>query len=75
MKVTVNDLIKELDDARQTAKENGQASAMVASILAKAKLLGLDKADSEHNNEPQPVQIIVNVKNARKLLVTLSKLT
>ena len=66
MKVTVNDLIKELDDARQTAKENGQASAMVASILAKAKLLGLDKADSEHNNEPQPVKIIVNVKNARK---------
>lgn len=66
MKVTINDLIKELDDARQTAKENGQASAMVASILAKAKLLGLDKADSEHNNEPQPVQIIVNVKNARK---------
>ncbi|MBA6244198.1 MULTISPECIES: hypothetical protein [Psychrobacter] len=66
MKVTINDLIKELDDARQTAKENGQASAMVASILAKAKLLGLDKADSELNNEPQPVQIIVNVKNARK---------
>ena len=65
-KITINDLIKELDDARQTAKENGQASAMVASILAKAKLLGLDKADSEHNNEPQPVQIIVNVKNARK---------
>ena len=65
-KITINDLIKELDDARQTAKENGQASAMVASILAKAKLLGLDKADSEHDNEPQPVQVIVNVKNARK---------
>ncbi len=65
-KITINDLIKELDDARQTAKENGQASAMVASILAKAKLLGLDKADSELNNKPQPVQIIVNVKNARK---------
>jgi hypothetical protein len=69
MKVTINDLIKELDDARQTAKENGQASAMVASILAKAKLLGLDKADSEHDNEPQPVQVIVNVKNARKTSV------
>ncbi|WP_321155375.1 hypothetical protein [Psychrobacter sp. LV10R520-6] len=65
-KITINDLINELDDARQTAKENGQASAMVASILAKAKLLGLDRADSEHDNEPQPVQIIVNVKNARK---------
>ena len=62
----IDDLMTELDDARLTAKANGQASAMVASILAKAKLLGLDKADSEHNNEPQPVQIIVNVKNARK---------
>ena len=65
-KITINDLIKELDDAKQTAKENGQASAMVASILAKAKLLGLDKADSELNNKPIPVQVIVNVKNARK---------
>lgn len=65
-KITINDLIKELDDARQTAKENGQASAMVASILAKAKLLGLDKADNDHDNQPQPISVIVNVKNARK---------
>jgi len=65
-KITLDDLMTELNDARLTAKENGQASAMVAATMSKAKLLGLDKVDSEHDNEPQPVQIIVNVKNARK---------
>ena len=65
-KMSIDDLMTELDDARLTAKENGQASAMVAATMSKAKLLGLDKADSEQHNEPQPVQIIVNVKNARK---------
>lgn len=39
---------------------------MIQATATMAKLTGLDKADSEHNNEPQPVQIIVNVKNARK---------
>ena len=65
-KITIDDLMTELNDARLTAKENGQASAMVAATMSKAKLLGLDKVDSEHDNEPQPVQIIVNVKNALK---------
>jgi len=66
MKVNIDDLITELDDARLTAKDNGQASAMVAATMSKAKLLGLDKADSEHNSEPQPVSVIVTVKDARK---------
>ena len=66
-KITIDDLMTELDDARLTAKANGQASAMVAATMSKAKLLGmLDKTDSEHNNEPQPVSVIVNVKDARK---------
>lgn len=65
-KMSIDDLMNELDDARLTAKANGQASAMVSATMSKAKLLGmLDKTDSELNNEPQPVQIIVNVKNAR----------
>ena len=40
-KITIDDLMTELDDARLTAKENGQASAMVAATMSKAKLLGL----------------------------------
>ena len=41
MKMNINDLMTELDDARLTAKANGQASAMVAATMSKAKLLGL----------------------------------
>ena len=41
MKVSIDDLMTELDDARLTAKANGQASAMVAATMSKAKLLGL----------------------------------
>ncbi len=67
MKMTIDDLMTELDDARLTAKDNGQASAMVAATMSKAKLLGLlDRTDSEQDNEPLPVQVIVNVKDARK---------
>lgn len=65
-KITIDDLMTELNDARLTAKENGQASAMVAATMSKAKLLGLDKADSEHDNEVQPVEVVINVKDARK---------
>ena len=41
MKMSIDDLMTELDDARLTAKANGQASAMVAATMSKAKLLGL----------------------------------
>ena len=40
-KMSINELMNELDDARLTAKANGQASAMVAATMSKAKLLGL----------------------------------
>ena len=39
--MNIDELISELDDARLTAKANGQASAMVSATLAKAKILGL----------------------------------
>ena len=64
--MTIDDLMTELDDARLTAKANGQASAMVSATMSKAKLLGmLDKGDTD-DNELQPVSVIVNVKDARK---------
>jgi len=41
--ITVDDLLSELEDARQLAKLEGQASAMVSATMAKAKMLGFDK--------------------------------
>lgn len=41
--ITVDDLIKELEEARKVAKETAQAGAMTGATMGKAKLLGLDK--------------------------------
>ena len=66
-KMSIDDLMTELDDARLTAKANGQASAMVSATMSKAKLLGmLDKTDSKHDNEVQPVSVMINVVDASK---------
>jgi len=64
-KMSIDDLMTELDDARLTAKENGQASAMVAATMSKAKLLGLDKGDSDKNSEVMPVKIVIQTVDAR----------
>ncbi len=64
-KMSIDDLMTELDDARLTAKANGQASAMVAATMSKAKLLGLDKGVTDAD-EVQPVSIMINMVDARK---------
>lgn len=54
-RLTIDDLITELDNALQLASECQKPSAMIAATMSKAKLLGLDKADSTHDATPQPV--------------------
>lgn len=41
--ITVDDILQELEEARQTAKTQGSPSAMVSATMGKAKILGLDK--------------------------------
>ncbi|WP_283737179.1 terminase small subunit [Alcaligenes faecalis] len=50
-KLTVDDLLAELEQARQAAltAETAQSSAAVAATMGKAKLLGLDKQVIEHS--------------------------
>ena len=49
--ITVDDLIFELEEAREMGKLNSQPSAMVSASMGKAKLLGLitDKAEVKGN--------------------------
>lgn len=63
--MSIDDLMTELDDARLTAKANGQASAMVAATMSKAKLLGLDKGVTDRDNDVQPVKIVIQTVDAR----------
>lgn len=50
--VTVDSLIKELEEARQSAltAETPQSSAAVAATMGKAKLVGLDKQIIDHTS-------------------------
>ena len=64
-KMNIDDLMTELDDARLTAKANGQASAMVAATMSKAKLLGLDTGVIHDDIELQQVTFIIQGVDAR----------
>ena len=61
--ITVDSLTDELEKARKTAQEAGQASAMVAATMGKAKLHGLltDKAEVTSPDESMKPQTIVLV--------------
>jgi phage terminase small subunit len=60
--ITVDSLTDELEKARKTAQEAGQASAMVAATMGKAKLHGLltDKAQiSSPEESMRPTTIVL----------------
>ncbi len=60
--VTIDSLTDELETARKAAQEAGQASAMVAAIMGKAKLHGLltDKAQIRSPDESmRPTTIVL----------------
>ena len=61
--ITVDGLTDELEKARKTAQEAGQASAMVAATMGKAKLHGLltDKAEVTSPDESMKPQTIILV--------------
>ena len=49
--ITVDDLIAELEEARQLAIDTSQSGSAVTATMGKAKLLGLDKQLIEHSGE------------------------
>ncbi|WP_373819214.1 terminase small subunit [Glaesserella sp.] len=49
-KLTVDDLLDELEVAREKALERGQLSVAVSATMGKAKLLGLDKQVIDHTS-------------------------
>lgn len=65
-KITVDDLVRELEEAREIAKQcaNPQVSAMVRATLGKAELLGLMNGQPDGENKPEPKQIVFTVSDA-----------
>jgi len=67
-KLTIDDILQELEQSRLLALENIQCSAAVTATMSKAKLLGLDKQVIEHKEAlTPPVFNFVGVKPVRDL--------
>lgn len=60
--ITVDDLVKELEEARKLAFETDKAAAAVSATMGKAKLLGL-VVEKQETNIVQPPKIIVELSN------------
>ena len=67
--VTIDNVVDELEEARQVAKQSGNAAAMVSATLGKAKVLGLvvDKQETNTKILTPPVFNFVGVKPVRDL--------
>ena len=63
--ITVDTLIRELEEARKVGKDRGQAAAMVQATMSKAKLLGIEGSEDD-DETPQAVKVTVEVKDARR---------
>ena len=64
-KLTLDDLMADLQDAKELARANGNANAIITATLAQAKLLGLDTGKPTPTT-PQPISVIVDVEDCRK---------
>lgn len=63
--ITLQDLLKELEEARKAAlsAETAQSSAAVNATMSKAKLLGFDKPENRKDDEkPIPLNVTFEVR-------------
>lgn len=63
--VTVEDLLIELEEARQVGLKTESAGPMVAATMGKAKLAGLDKQIIEHRGDIPVGAVTIEVVSAR----------
>lgn len=61
--MTVDDILQELEEARQIAKQDNKAAPMVAATMGKAKVLGLI-IDKQELKTIEPPKIVVELTAA-----------
>ncbi|ATF73983.1 terminase small subunit [Pasteurella multocida] len=60
--LTVDDLLSELEEARQVGKKKNNAVAMVSATMGKAKILGLDKQVINHTSSDGSMRLLPTLK-------------
>lgn len=56
-KITLDDLLRELEEARLIAIEDRVPAAAISAALGKAKLLGMDRADADLEREAKQLAV------------------
>ena len=64
-KLTVDDLLQDLELAKQIAIKNDNANSLVTAVMAQAKLLGIEGGNNA-TSEPQPIAVTIQTVDARK---------
>lgn len=57
-KITVEDLLQDLQLAKEIAIKNEQANQLVTAVMAQAKLLGLDSSTITATDKPTTIELI-----------------
>ena len=65
-KITVDDLLQDLELAKQIAIKNSNANSLVNAVMAQAKLLGIESGNGISTSDPQPISVTIQTVDARK---------
>ena len=66
-KITVDDLLQDLELAKQIAIKNSNANSLVNAVMAQAKILGVGNGEqNKATSDPQPISVMIQTVDARK---------
>ena len=65
-KITVDDLLQDLELAKQIAIKSSNANSLVNAVMAQAKLIGALDGDNLKTSNPVPVSVTIQTVDARK---------
>lgn len=65
-KITVDDLLQDLELAKQIAIKSSNANSLVNAVMAQARLIGALNGDTLKTSDPVPVSVTIQTVDARK---------
>ena len=65
-KITADDLLQDLELAKQIAIKNNNANSLVNAVMAQAKLLGIESGGAVAQSNPVPISVSIQTVDARK---------
>ena len=65
-KITVEDLLQDLQLAKEIAIKNENANSLVTAVMAQARLLNIGSGNGIATSEPQPISVTIQTVDARK---------